>query len=256
MEKIHSITIYSSPFIENGIVDYSYCLNNDDDNYCHFEWHDSLEKRLKDEKSYHLITGGGNGYVNGFRLVRNAYGQFLYRKQGKGYGSDKQLPYIFDIATDFNEYGLAMVAANCQFAWINKDFKYIDKSGNLRDYNQKIENGWSEIYDFSQSPNPLSKLVFYEKGSICYKVSYMNTKMELVDFRNFNGNRVFGKNSALNTFKESSTEFNKDGFAKASDSMILSDKGFYVNYDYIIDKALESGLVKDICDEAKVYKKN
>ena len=251
MEKIRNIVVSHCKFIQENLVDYSYALDRNDysrecERKVNFRLPVSLEGRLKDEKSFSIVESGNTEFVNGFKIVKNEYGQSLYIREE----DNKLLPYVFDIATDFNEFGLAMVATDTKVSWINKSFKYINIYGELCDYDNMMEDGWKGVYDFSDSQKPLSRL----KNNSTYHsgVSYMNKDMEFESFHEFDGEEI-NKNSGMDSFDSESGDFDKDGFAYAGD-FVLCDQGFYVYSDVVVKEAMNKGLVKDIC--AKVYKKN
>ena len=51
------------------------------------------------------IIDNSNDFVNGFKVVQTSNGEYAYVRQ-----SDFQLlPFRYDVASDFNEYGFAMV---------------------------------------------------------------------------------------------------------------------------------------------------
>ena len=63
----------------------------------------------------------------GYRLVRFVDGTFGYVKKGNG---EEICPFKFDIASEFNEYGLAMIGKNGCVNWIDHNFEYLSMSGN------------------------------------------------------------------------------------------------------------------------------
>ena len=251
MEKIRNIVIWNSRFLQENLVDYAYGLNyneysRDCEKRVDFRLPVSLEERLKDEKSFSIVESGNTEFVNGFKLVKNGYGQSLYIREE----DNKLLPYVFDIATNFNEFGLAMVATDAKVSWINKMFQYINIDGELCDYDNKMADGWGRVYDFSDGKKPLSRL--RNNSSHYHGISYMNKDMGLESFYEFDGEEI-NENSDMNSFESKSEDFNKDGFAYAGD-FVLCDQGFYVDSSIVVKEAMNKGLVKDIC--AKVYKKN
>lgn len=77
-------------------------------------------------------------FINGFKVVRFKNGEFGYIRES----DNKLMPYRFDVATDFNSYGLALVGKNCKVNYIDENFqvfeydiKYPQKTGHyLLDY--------------------------------------------------------------------------------------------------------------------------
>lgn len=249
MNKIRNIVIWNSKFIEENLVEYAYGLNKDEhSNMCEkrvdFRLPVSLEKRLNDEKSFAIVESGNTEFVNGFKLVKNEYGQSLYVREE----DNKLLPYVFDIATDFNKFGLAMVAIDTRVSWINKNFQYINKDGEICDYDNIMEDGWVSVFDFSDRQNPLSKLL-YIGGYHGSFVSYMNSNMELQHFYEFGEENIAGDDGEY-IFDRNSSEFSKDGFSIAKDK-VLSDQGYYIDGDVIIKEAMNKGLVKSLFENNK-----
>ena len=66
------------------------------------------------------------------------------------------LPYRYDIATDFNEYGFAMIGKNGKVSWIDKKFNYLNIEG-------KIEKEGNEFNDFLKSINLVMVRFLYLK---------------------------------------------------------------------------------------------
>lgn len=104
------------------------------------------------------IKESSDEFVNGFKVVRLENGKYSYVRE-----SDNQLvPFKYDFATDFNEYGMAMVAKGGYVTWINKYFE-LSVSGLLKMYEDRSDipfTGWHSITEFSKGETPLSIMEF------------------------------------------------------------------------------------------------
>lgn len=69
-----------------------------------------------------------NKFINGFKLVILEDNTFGYIRES----DNVMVPYRYDIASDFNEYGLAMVGKYGFVTWIDKDFNYLSNEGYVK----------------------------------------------------------------------------------------------------------------------------
>ena len=68
------------------------------------------------------------------------------------------LSYRYDIAFNFNDYGLAIVYKDGQLSWINSDFCYIDLMGQIVKIEYEFFADENNISAFSKGDIPLSRL--------------------------------------------------------------------------------------------------
>ena len=68
------------------------------------------------------IIDSNENFVNGFKVVKTANGEYAYIRES----DNSLLPFRYDIAFDFNEFGFAIVGKDGSVSWINKDFKYLN----------------------------------------------------------------------------------------------------------------------------------
>ena len=202
------------------------------------------------------------------RLVRFDDGTFGYRKEW----NNEVLFQRYDVATDFNEYGFAMVAKDNFVTWINKEFKLLDVSGlffhvttpaeykhaldtvmdaeayykNPNEYQGYFhDNGsWRKVDDFSKGAIPLSRL----QGTTYYQreqAAYLGTNGKLVEFREHDGKKYTGKKE---TYFSHGTEFDEAGHAYSHDGMLFAE-GFYIRYDNLKEWFTKKGYADVLRDQ-------
>lgn len=190
------------------------------------------------------ILDNSNEFINGFKVVQTINGEYAYIRQ-----SDFQLlPFRYDVASDFNKYGFAIVGKNARVSWIDTSFRYLDINGNmvedeLSDYARF--NGWQGVIDFSQGTIPLSKV--YDGSGAYWKISYFGIDGKLKEFYPYNGQ--INDDSAKITF-ESGTPFDENDQAMA-DGEILFAKGYSLAYKDLIKICKQNGYLSSICEDAE-----
>ncbi len=119
---------------------------------------------------FKTIKKESENFVNGFKVVLITNGEYAYIRES----DNTLLPYRYDVATDFNEYGYAMVGKDGKVSWINKDFEYLNSEGKMvkehinedppRGFVENVNdiytpfNGWVRVQAFNNGKNPLSLL--------------------------------------------------------------------------------------------------
>lgn len=208
-----------------------------------------LPKTSRKEKSFDVVDSTRE-FVHGFKLVQTANLEYAYVREA----DNALLPYRYDVATDFNEYGYAMVGKDARVSWIDKKFRYFDVDEEAFLEEEKSEhdmfNGFLSVSDFSKSDTPLSMLITSINGYSKYVSSYLGIDGKIKDFSYFNGEII---NNPF-TFHEFfvSTEFNEDGYAISDNDIIpfsgiiLFSSGHYVWFKDIINIAKEKGILNDI----------
>ncbi len=158
--------------------------------------------------------------VNGYRLFIDEAGFYGYIKE-----DDLEiLPYRFDLATNFNEYGLAIVAYSGTVSWINKDFKIFssDEECFIDIEDNSYILGFKEVYNFSGNKNPLSKIVTFDDD-----IFYLNTEGKIQKFKykyddgkTSSWDREYFNDTDFRNFEESGYMISKDG------KIVLSEDGY------------------------------
>ena len=202
----------------------------------------------------------------GFKLVKNQHDQYMYMRTS----DNVVIPCIFDVATNFNRYGLAMVAKDGQITWINKDFQYINNTGLLIQLTDGhvINDGWSSISDFTTGEVKLSKC-----KSANNKVSFIDTDLARKKFKLYDGKEL--KEQTETSFLGFVTNFNEQGYAERLASktpfecnyLVISSEGYYMEEETLLEKAIEGkeskiieaaireGMLDSITEEIKQLKK-
>ena len=180
-----------------------------------------------------LIYDKGNKPAYGFKIVYNKYGQCLFMRMK----DNVTMPYIFDFATNFNKYGLAMVAKDGNVTWINKNFQYFS---NRRDISRLTEeyriNGWASIDAFSGGDIKLSRC---QSSFEIPSTSFLGTDFQVKTFYEYDGSRI-NEDKHCNSLDGVYSNFNEKGYATSSAvETILSSKGYYANSQTLIEKAIK-----------------
>lgn len=198
----------------------------------------------KQNKDCELIVDEGNEFVNGFKRVRNNYGQYLYIKEE----GNILLPYIFDVATDFNNLGFAMVGKCSEVAWINKNFQITEKRGKVYEDNSSMLydfSGWQSISHFSEGLFQMSKCID-DDGRVAYLSGH--DQLQIKVFEDCTGEI----DEPLRYFSLASDKFDEQGHAfanKDSEPLILFDRGYYITEKRLAQKAIEDGILEKIRQE-------
>lgn len=176
-----------------------------------------------------------NEYINGYKQVKSKNGVYFIREL-----DGRILPYYFDAASNFNEYGLAMVQKNGSFSWINGQLQYLTKDGVWKVLRQGEQlNGWSIITPFQNGS--LSKLT--SKGPV-QKVCFFNTLGMIQKFTSYSNPQI-----SYDTFIRS-TDFDQDGIALADDKILFSE-GYYISQNDAIIMMRQEGFLKEIYTKIK-----
>lgn len=204
------------------------------------------------------INDKGDKGSNGFRLVKNRFGQFIYIRKK----SNVQMPFLFDYATDFNKDGLAMVAKDGCVTWINKNFEYFSRDGSTKTLSENYNiEGWYSVSDFSGN-GPLFSRCQTGINNKPYTI-FLGTNFESKEFYLNNGVNIV-KNAFYTRFDGIFSDFDEDGYAfKDDQSLILSTVGYFMGSDTLIERATKerktdlieaaigSGVLNTINNEAK-----
>ena len=216
----------------------------------------SIPKYRKPYKSDKIIDEAGE-YVNGFKVVKLANNHYSYIREKDG----KLMPYEYDVAFDFNEYGLALVGKAGSISWINKDFNYLNNKVNMVSESKdswKNFEGWQAAFNFSGGANPLSRL--YCGSSNYGRNIYIDTNENIKHFYQYDGNI---SKDVFRCIFFTGTDFNENGYAVA-DNFILESSGFCISKEDLPKLSLDDGYIDLLFmdakakfqDEGKKLKKN
>ena len=179
-----------------------------------------------------LIIDKGDKPAYGFRLVRNKYGQYLYKRMSDG----TVMPFIFDFATNFNKYGLAMVAKDGKVSWINKKFEFFSDDCKVQELTEEyFMRGWNFIGAFSGGDEKLSRCQGGDGEYGYIETSFLGTDMQVKKFYRYLNEHING-----NGFEGVYTDFNEEGYSFRKDKkVILSSVGYYMDTEEFLKKAIE-----------------
>lgn len=219
------------------------------------------------EQSDEIVLEDAN-FVNGFKRVQ-------FRDNTFGYKNEKGdiLPYRFCIASNFNEYGFAMVGRSLGVTWINDRFEtlVVDNDGNhwtplttKRDdlfcFDPSVEFPYAEesfiaLDKFSNS-NRASSQVF----SAIAGVFYIDKEGKLITFKEYGGTEDdFATMFDMHDIKDilanlKRTRFNSDGYALRlrPDGIVLFDRGVYAYACDVIALAEDTRFLSTLSKSPKL----
>lgn len=246
IDNVKKISNFSSEYVDGGFRYYFYNINDG-------EIAVPVELPMAERPYISTdIIDESDDFINGFKVVQTSNGEYAYvRKLGS-----RLLPFRYDVATNFNEYGFALVGKDGRISWIDKDFHYLNVNCDIveekhSDYSHFNFNGWQEVNDFSKGSIPLSK-VCYNGGSTEF-VAYFGTDGRVKTFWEYDGNI---KGIIPKMFFHSGTTFDEKGQAMALDQAmendyILFDKGYCISNKDLIKICREKGFMDSICEDAE-----
>ena len=237
-KEIKSIkgSVYS--FVDKGTERYAYILNEGTDKEVRVNV--LLPYYSRPDISFDIIDDSRD-FVNGFKLVQTANMEYAYVKEE----GNTLLPFRYDVATDFNEYGYAMVGKDGKVSWIDKNFKYLNSKYEMVNEDSSKFNGFLSVSDFSKGEHPLSKVCScsYDWNK---KTSYFGVDGKIIEFSRYDGEIIRDSNSIKN-FSYYSEDFNDKGYATANnDWLILLSSGYYLYTKDLIRICEEKGFLDTI----------
>lgn len=194
-------------------------------------------------------------FINGYKLVKLANGFYAYIRES----DNKLMKHLYNIATDFNEYGYAMVGRNDSVTWINKDFNYLSLKGWVEDTVYDKGDDWFNSYmygmvsvdKFSSGDIPLSRIG--QNNELCF---YIGIDGKIISFKaleeedtiEFSASVRYGTN-----FDEYNHATSKGiGFSK--DKYFLFGEGYYADFDDLVKYSLNNGIIDKIEEKIKSKK--
>ncbi len=219
----------------------------------------AIEKPIDDIESDDFTIDWENssdGFHFGYRLVRFVDGTFGYVKKGNGEEVEEVCPFKFDIASEFNVHGLAMIGKNGCVNWIDHNFEYLSLSGNKISCKNVLRENvlrggeWEFLSDFPKGSDPLSTMFtsrFHKEG----KVVYLKSDGSIQVFRRFDGNILDEQQSVFGpgNFARRELSFRDKGFIwfgpegyKVLQDKILFAKGYYSTLEDVLQIASKSGV--------------
>ena len=237
-KEIKSIkgSVYS--FVDKGTERYAYILNEGTDKEVRVNV--LLPYYSRPDISFDIIDDS-RGFVNGFKVAQLDNKEYAYVKEE----GNTLLPFRYDIATDFNEYGYAMVGKDGKVSWIDKNFKYLNSKYEMVNEDSSKFNGFLSVSDFSKGEHPLSKICScsYDWNK---KTSYFGVDGKIKEFSRYDG-KIIRDNDSIKNFSYYSEDFNDKGYATANnDWLILLSSGYYLSVKDLIKICEEKGFLDTI----------
>ena len=187
-------------------------------------------------------------FVNGYKVVKTNTGGYSFRREI----DNLLLSCRFDIATNFNEYGLAMVARDGRVTWMNKNYELLNIEGEFRPYKDVIDNpdefGFQGVSSFSNGKEVLSrvvdrnrKILSKENSTINFGFAYVKPDGKYKDFFEYDGESL-SSYGTVNFEKGYGVDFDDNGCAFGP-SYIIFATGGYVSTDKLRDIAKKDFFV-------------
>ena len=228
------------------IISYGYVLNegSKEETYIPAMLQTYYGRIIRPRKSFDIIDDTRD-FVNGFKVVQTANKEYAYVREE----DNELLPYRYDIATDFNEYGYAMVGKEVKVSWIDRNFRYFDATLEtfLDEEKNKSDrfNGFSSISKFSKGEHHLSKLLRKDYDSDS-SVIYLGTDGKIKKFYKYDGD-VINEQVFKKEFPLDSTTFDDNDYATFyRNNFILLSSGYYLSTMELIRICEEKGFLDTI----------
>ena len=210
------------------------------------------------DKTIDKVNDPNRKFINGFKAIKTGEETYGYVRES----DNKLMPYVYDNAYDFNDYGFAIVGREGAMTWINKEFKYLRNDGRSGCYGNeyamsedylydpyRILHGFHAVGEFSKGDIPLSRIRVGDESVI-----YFGTDGKVKKFTKYNDENA----RVLNKFQRG-TPFNKNGMAIVEydkEKLVLFAEGFYIGYNDLVKMTLDNGFVDKVRKEtSKTLKK-
>ena len=242
-EKINSVKRRASIFIDlSGKRNIGYTINEGEDTETTI--HVELPKYHRPRKSSKIVDENSN-FVNGFKVVETSNGEYAYVRET----DNCLLPFRYDVAFNFNEFGYAIVGKDGSVSWINKDFKYLNLQGEMVE--EKLDKSWTEfdgwqgVTAFSEGDIPLSQV--YDGRNKYGKIAYFGTGGKLKEFYQYDGKI---KSWLPKIIFCSGTTFDEKGQARAEGDVLFA-KGYSISCEDLIKICMRNGFMDHISEDAE-----
>lgn len=224
-----------------------------------FHWDRAIWDKVKGE--FEVIEDDSRDFVRGYKVVTMKDGSFAYLREEDG----KLLPYRFDIASDFNELGFAMVGLGRGVTWLNKKFEILTGTywEPYTDLGIHEAPNWCGVREFSGSPETkLSALFQPVFGGNVLMGCYMNSFGELQYFYRFNGELKPEKTDCIVIPQKSilfrgtvalnlkDYDFDGNGYLRFEDRIYFA-RGFFITLEDLFKLSKQRGLLENLNREVK-----
>ena len=233
IENIRSIMAGKDELDTEGNIVHGYYIKGRSSSDMHIATKIDCEERVL--KSY-------KSNYSPFTLVYLANNTYAYQN-----ACGTLLPYRFDYATTFNEYGLAMVCLNGKVTWMNDNFEMLTYGEKLKD--EDNFDGFDKVHNFSAGNNPLSLVDHIVSGmgeNESMKIYfYVTPELKFKKFYKFDGQLAKIYENCFTYANNFSNDFTKAG-TLFDEHLLLSSEGYYVNSEYVIKYVMEHGISSPI----------
>ena len=200
-----------------------------------------LPEVRRPEKSDKIIKSSQK-FVNGYKIVQTENGEYGYIDEE----NNELLPYRYDLALDFNQYGYAIVGKDGNVTWINKKFEHLNIIGKMvKDYSTEKSwtktDGWLKVSEFSKGNMPLSR-VYDNKTKYGELVAYFNTSGELQEFYHYDNPN---DDDFPKTYFIHGTSFDESDTATAENYLLLA-RGYFMTYSELVNFCKQNGITNII----------
>ncbi len=200
-------------------------------------------------------------FVNGYKVVETAPSEYAYIREK----DNALLPGRFDVATNFNEYGLAMVAKDGRATWINENLDMLTMDRGMVPYEEVVNTckfGFQGVNAFSKGEKPLARVidrsvkVIGEEGrNVAFGFAYIKPNTEFKEFFKYNGENLSSR-SKVNFEYGCGSDFDERGYA-VGNSYVFFDRGAYIPVEEFRNVCrqdallgLINGVVNDVYDKS------
>ena len=190
-------------------------------------------------------------FVNGYKVVRTVTGAYSYKREL----DNLVLECRFDIATNFNEHGLALVARNGKVTWMNQNYELLNIRGEFVPYKGIIDNpnefGFQGVGAFSKGDIPLSrvvdrntKILSKNNSTVSFGFAYVEPNGKYKAFCEYDGESL-SNHKTVNFEKGYGVDFDENGCAFGTNYIIFANGG-YVSTSNLRDIAKKEFFVNAI----------
>ena len=242
IENPKSLSCRGSIFLLKGEKNIIYTVNEEENPQ---EILVQLPLHNRPKSSNEIIWEAPNA-VNGFKIVQLSNKEYGYKREK----DNKLLPVRYDIVTNFNEHGFAMVGKDGNVTWINKKFHHLNNMGEMipeKEEKWDITDGWQAIYEFKGEKAPLSKV--YDSRNLKGNVAYFSKEGTLKDFYCYQ-EEIDEENKK--TFFLDGGQFDGTGHTLVSNGDMLFSSGYYLPREELLKRCLEKGFINTIQEESEV----
>ena len=194
-------------------------------------------------------------FINGYKLVKLANEFYGYIRES----DNKLMEHLYNIATDFNEYGYAMVGRNDTVTWIDKDFNYLSLKGWVEDPVYNKHNDWFNGYmygmcsvdKFSEGDIPISRI-----GQNCELCFYIGIDGKTIYFKALEEEDTvkFSSSVRYGTNFDEHNHARSKGIGFSNDQYFLFGEGYYADFDDLVKYSLDNGVIDKIEGKLKCKK--